>query len=409
MTDTAGVLGLDWQRDIRYPVVYKVTTGWRIAMVALALFFAGAGVVIAFTASQRSLEASGVLLLGTFVLIPLALAVYCVNYALGASLTLERDAIAVCKPFVDRRLTRAQIRGRRVVQARNANYKQVVPIDGSPLMIDATSFGLDDRFQAWFNALPDLDQVAREETLAEVANDPTLGSNPQERLARLQKAQQLGKAIAFAPLLVLMWVMIIPQPYGLAIACAALLPWVAAVLVWLKPGLFKLDGKQGDVRPNVAGLLVTPPLALALRALLDVDMVDVGTLFLWGALASLPLWLAVVWAPRTEAVRGRRWVLPMLMLPFMLAYGAGLLAITDMMLDAARPQVIPATVTGKDVSRGKSTTYYVHLARWSAAIDKNRIAVPRAYYEAVEPGDTVCVRLHPGRFGLRWVQLGGCG
>jgi hypothetical protein len=276
-------------------------------------------------------------------------------------------------------------------------------------MVDTTSFGLDDRFYAWFNALPDLDGAERAATLAEVENDPTLGSNAEERLAKLNKAQQLGKAINVVPLLLMMWLLLMPQPYGVAVACAALVPWLGIGLVWLKPGLFKLDGKQGDVRPNVGGLLILPPLLLGLRAMLDVTMVDLGPLFLWGAVACLPLWLAVLLAPRAGAPAGRRWVLPVILLPFMLAYGAGLLAIVDTLWDTARPQVFPTTVTGKDVSRGKSTTYYVHLARWNPGIDEQRIAVPRAYYEAVEQGDTVCVRLHPGRFGLRWIQLGGCG
>src|SRR5215469_8239642 len=185
MTDTAGVLGQDWQRDIRYPVVYKVTTGWRIAMVVLALFFAGCGALIGATTLQNHPDPSGVMVLALFSVIPFSLALYCVCYALTASLTLERDAIAVRRPFVSRRLSRAQIRGRRAVQGRNASYKQIVPVSGRPLTIDGSSLGLDDRFHAWFNALPDLDGEERAATLAEVRNDPSLGANAQERLANL--------------------------------------------------------------------------------------------------------------------------------------------------------------------------------------------------------------------------------
>lgn len=410
MSDVQGMLDKDWQRGTSHPLVYNVTVGWRIAMVILAVFFAACGIAIGFMAAQRQPDMVGMLALIAFVSIPLALAVYCFCYAFGARLTLERDAIEVRRPFVSRRLSRAQIRGRRFVQSRNTtSYKLIVPVSGRLLMIDTTCFGLDDRFYAWFNALPDLDQAAQDEALAEVKNDPSLGSSPQERLDKLKKAQQFGRVVAFAPIVLFMWVLVMPRPYGLAVTCAALLPWLGMALVWFKPALFKIDGKQGDVRPNVAPLLMTPPLALALRALLDVTIVDLGPLFLWGFLASLPLMLAVVLAPRTETVQARRWLLPLVLLPFTMAYGVGVLALTDVNWDLVQPQVIQTTVTGKDVSRGKSTTYYVHLARWSATIDKDRIAVPRAYYEAVGRGDTVCVRLHPGKFGLRWVQLGGCG
>lgn len=410
MSEVQGTLDKDWQRGTSFPLVYNVTTGWRIVMMVLAAFFAACGIGIGVMTTQRQLDMVGTLVLMAFVSIPLGMAVYSICYAFGARVTLERDAIEIRKPFGSRRLSRAQIRGRRFVQSRNTTaYKLIVPISGRVLMVDTSSFGLDDRFYAWFNALPDLDQAAQDETLAEVKNDPSLGNSPQERLDSLKKAQQLGRAIAFAPLLLLMWVMVMPRPYGLAVACAALLPWLGVALVWAKPGLFKFDGKQGDVRPNVSVLLMTPPMALALRAVLDVTVVDLGPLFLWGFVASLPLLVAVLLAPRAETVKGKRWVLPLLLLPFTTAYGVGLLAIVDTTWDVAQPQIFQTTVTGKDVSRGKSTTYYLHLARWSQTIDKDRIAVPRAYYQAVGRGDTVCVRLHPGKFGVRWVQLGGCG
>jgi hypothetical protein len=64
---------------------------------------------------------------------------------------------------------------------------------------------------------------------------------------------------------------------------------------------------------------------------------------------------------------------------------------------------------GKNVSRGKTTTYYLDLAPWSADITKDHVSVPRSFYEAVQRGDTVCVRVHPGKFGLRWMQVSGCG
>jgi hypothetical protein len=211
------------------------------------------------------------------------------------------------------------------------------------------------------------------------------------------------------PMGLIFWAFFYPKPYVAVVACAALFPWIAVLLVWARPGVFRFDGKNSDVRPNLAILLIMPPMVLAMRALFDVTLVDLGQLFLWGFVTGLPLCAAILAGPKTpSSTAAKPWVLPLVMLPFMAAYGTGLLALTDSMWDDAKPQVFRTAVTGKDISHGKTTTYYLELAPWNPTVDKDRIAVPRSYYEMVTRGDTVCVRLHPGRFGLRWMQVGGC-
>jgi hypothetical protein len=410
MSDTPGALVQDWQSEIRYPVVYRMTTGSQIAAWILGLFFGGCGVGLLALLSQRSFDPFGFAFLGGIALCLLAVPVYCVTYAMKGRLTLEAQAIEVRKAFTTRRLQRSEILGRRLTQGRSTSYPVIVPKTGAPLIIERSTFGLDDRFNAWFNALPDLDAQERAQTLAMVERDATLGGNAQERLATLEKAKQAAKVLNLLPMGLLFWSFVYPRPYAAIVACAALLPWVAVVLVWAKPGLFQLDGKKGDVRPNLAGLLIMPPLVLAMRALLDVTLIDLRQLFLWGFVLGLPLCVAILAAPKAASkTSAKPWALPLLMLPFMMAYGCGLLALTDAMWDSAKPEVFQTAITGKDVSRGKTTTYYLHLAPWSKTIDEDRIAVSRAYYEAVDTGDAVCVRLHPGKFGLRWMQVGGCG
>lgn len=410
MSETSGTLVQDWQSEIRYPVVYKMTTGSQIASWILGLFFGACGVGLLVLLQQRSFDAAGYVFLGGIALCLLAVPVYCVAYATQGRLTLEAQAIEVRKAFTTRRLRRSEILGRRITQGRSASYPVIVPKAGRPMMIERSTFGLDDRFNAWFNALPDLDAQERAETLAMVERDASLGSNAQERLAALEKSRQAAKVLNLLPMGLLFWSFIYPKPYAAIVACAALLPWVAVVLVWARPGLFQFDGRKGDVRPNLAGLLIMPPLVLAMRALWDVTLVDLRQLLLWGFVLGLPLCVAVLAAPKAATkTTAKPWALPLLMLPFMMAYGCGLLALTDAMWDSAKPEVFQTAITGKDVSRGKSTTYYVHLAPWSKTIDEDRIAVPRAYFEAVDTGDIVCVRLHPGKFGLRWMQVGGCG
>ena len=410
MSDVQGVLQKDWHRDIRYPLIFPMAKGQKIACWFLGLMFGAMGVGMLFLGTRDQVEPVVAAFFDAMGVCLLFVPVYCVFYANRAQLTLDANTIEVRKAFSTRRLEVRDILGRRTIQTRSGSFPMIVPKSGRSWRVEVSTFGLDDRFKAWLNALPDLDAQDREATLAEVSRDTSLGSNPTERLAKLEKARQLGKALSVAAMALTFWGFAYPRPYGLVIGAAALLPWVAVVLLWAKPALFQLDGKAADVKPNLAVLLIMPPMMIAMRAVSDLTIVDLKRLFLWGAVMALPLVLAIGAAPRSGSVPGKgRAALMFLMLLFTATYSTGLLALTDALWDQAPPEVYPTAITGKDVSRGKSTTYYVHLAPWSRDIQENRIAVSRAFYEAVQKGDTTCVRLHPGKFGLRWMQLGGCG
>ncbi|WP_130620839.1 PH domain-containing protein [Dyella amyloliquefaciens] len=409
MSDMQGVLDKDWHKDIRYPLVYRVTTGQKIACGFLGLLFGAMGIGLFYLAQNgRSDGASGAFL-GFVAMCLLAIPVYALAYAMNARVTLEARAIEVRGAFGTRRLETGDIVGRRLVSGRSVVYPVIVPKQGRPLRLTRATFGLDDRFNAWFSALPDLDEQERASTLAMVEQDATLGSNAQERLSKLEKAKQTAKVLNLLPMALLAWGFVYPRPYAAMIACAALMPWLAIGLSWAKPNLFQLDGKQRDVRPNLATLLIMPPLVLAMRALFDVHVIDIKQLLLWGSLLGMPLCLAVVMAPKAaSSTTPKPWALPLVMLPFMAAYGVGLLALVDTMWDDAPVQVFQTSITGKHVSHGRSTTYEVYLAPWGDTIDDDSVMVSRAYFDAVNQGDMVCVRLHPGRFGLRWMQLGSC-
>ncbi|RAO76394.1 hypothetical protein CA260_00155 [Dyella jiangningensis] len=404
-----GVLDKGWHKDIRYPVVYRVTTTQKIACGFLGLLFGAMGIGLFYLAQNgRSGDASGALL-GFVAIGFLAIPVCALFYAMNARVTLEARAIEVRGAFGTRRLETRDIAGRRLVTGRNVVYPLIVVKEGRPLRLVRSTFGLDDRFNAWFNALPDLDEQERASTLALVEQDVTLGGNAQERLAKLAKAKQAAKVLNVLPLVLLAWGYLYPRPYGAMVACAALMPWVAIGLSWAKPNLFQLDGKQSDVRPNLASLLIMPPLVLGMRALFDVHVIDLQPLLLGGLALGLPLCLAVIMAPKAATSATKKpWVLPLVMLPFMAAYGVGLLALGDTIWDDAPVQVFRTSITGKHVSHGKSTTYEVYLAPWGDTRGEDSIRVSRAYFDAVRQGDPACVRLHPGRFGLRWTQLGSC-
>ena len=78
-----------------------------------------------------------------------------------------------------------------------------------------------------------------------------------------------------------------------------------------------------------------------------------------------------------------------------------------MLLDHSRPTVFPVKVLAKSVSSGRNTTYDLNLPPWGP-IEAGDASVPRAFYDKVAVGETVCVDLYRGALGMRWYEIAHC-
>jgi hypothetical protein len=395
-TDVAG--------DVRYPLVYRVTFAGRIAAVFLCVLFGAGGLMLLGLTAHHLSENIAAGLFLVFIAATLVLgSAAALTYAFRAQMTIGRDTFEFRRLFQTIRLSRADILGRRYNMGRSAKYPVLVRRHGAPLVLQPNDFGLDGWFDAWFLALPDLDAQEHAAELDAIAKDASLGVTTQERLDKLADARRLAKGLNVLAVAVALWVFAFPHPYPLAIAAIVPLPWIAAAMLWARPGLYQLDSRPGDVKASVFGLVLAPIAALIMRALLDASLIDLEALYVWGVAVGLATLLAFVAAPVGKSRRAA-----LIMLPFFLAYGVSMVALADMAWDSASPKTYRTKVIGKYVQRGKSRTYYLELARWNPAIDKDEAKVSSSYYYSVAKGDAVCVYLHAGTFGLRWMQVASC-
>ena len=89
-------------------------------------------------------------------------------------------------------------------------------------------------------------------------------------------------------------------------------------------------------------------------------------------------------------------------------YGYGAFVLADARFDASPGQALQVVVAGKYVSHGKSTTYQLELPAWGPRAAPSKVGVSRALYDAVRPGEPVCVALHPGAFQVPWSTVSLC-
>jgi len=323
-----------------------------------------------------------------------------------SKLILRADAIELVGLLRTRQLRRGELAGRRRQATRGGSILFLVPKAGRAVPLDS-GMPRDRLLDAWIDALPDLDLIERKASEAKLLADPAFGSNPQERLARLTRARQFSKVANGMAIALLAWAYLYPHPYALAIALLALLPWCAVLIVMLSRGLIAFDTRRNDARPNVAMLLLLPGIVLGLRAMLDVHVLDVMPVFVYGFIASLPLVLSAwMMAPKDSL---KPWAFPLtLLLLVAVPYGGGGLLLADVELDHQPAQAFPTQVLRKYISTGKHSSPHLVLAPWGPRVMGEDISVNRAYYAHVDEGASVCMNLHPGAFGMRWYDMGDC-
>ena len=89
-------------------------------------------------------------------------------------------------------------------------------------------------------------------------------------------------------------------------------------------------------------------------------------------------------------------------------YGFAAATVVDVLFDAGKPSVFQPRVTAKHVNQGRTNDYYLDLDPWGPRQRPNEVKVTSSVYARVQPGDTVCVSLHPGALSLPWYVTDLC-
>ncbi|MGO9804290.1 MAG: hypothetical protein ACLPTM_04820 [Steroidobacteraceae bacterium] len=391
-----------------YPRTYRLALWLRMLVIGVGVLF-GAPLAVALVwlaargASAGTLEpvALGALLLGAF-------GAWMIASALRTQVLLTQDGISVRWAIRTRQMNTADIAGRRLLRiqygqkitalyAKDAQRRELkIP----------TGVRADAAWDAWLQALPDLDAQQVRELEAEVAANPELGQTPEERLRRLAAARKLARTLNGVSYGAMLWVFLYPRPYELALLAAAALPWLAIVLAAKSHGLYRLDTQRNDARPTLGSAVLLPGLALLTRALTDVGVLDIGrALTLAAAVAVLLSWAALV----SSGGWGGRRVMALLLLGFSCAYGYGSVVLANREFDRAPGEGYRVAVLGRHMNRGsRSTTYHLLLDHWGPRSLPNDVAVPRQLYEQAAPGTLVCVHRGPGALSISWFQVSLC-
>lgn len=391
------------RREGVWPRVYRVRRGQRLFLGGLGLVAVGGGLL-----------GAGAILLGSpktppaIALVPLAfvgLGAYLLATVTAERLVLYEDAIE----FIGlgrrkRRARRYEIAGLRVVPLQYG-YRQVVLELGAgkkPLKV-TWAYETDPVLEAWMGAFPDLDAEERARGEAELLRSAALGVDEDERARSLARARKVARVLNGAALTACAWGWLYPRPYSAAVVTLGVLPLIGLATLLGGRGRYGFDTRRNDPRPSLVLTVIGPGPVLALRAILDVRVLDWKPLLLGAVGGGLVLVTAIAFGDRPRKL----WSLALLA-PLVSAYPWGALSLANALLDRETPEVFRTAVRGKHISGGKHTSFDLELDPWGPVTDRESVDVGRPLYDAVSQGDDVCVALHPGALGVRWYVVLRC-
>lgn len=219
------------------------------------------------------------------------------------------------------------------------------------------------------------------------------------------------------------WFVIFREPYGILFAALVLLPVV--VMVWrgagIKPytttivndnyngGAVARDGMLGRLFApivGVAGWLLWPATALAIRILLDFDTENFNrSLIVWAGTMVIMLVLLFAthqWPRQGTAKRTTQNVALFLVLA-VYAWGAGVGL--NCIGDISPGEVLRVAVIDKHKSKSpKSEDYLLTVQGWGNK-PYRKFDVSQSFYDSVEQGGEVTLHLRKGLFGIGWVYI----
>ncbi|WP_257168494.1 hypothetical protein [Bradyrhizobium sp. SRS-191] len=218
------------------------------------------------------------------------------------------------------------------------------------------------------------------------------------------QAHRIALGVTIAAIGLAGWSLFPSFPAGQLIAVVTVIPLLALILTLRFPGRFRIGLGSGYGANLGTGCIVAAG-TLAARTLSDINLVS------WLPLTAFAIAVALVFlivAIRFETqLRRRGWRILLASL-FVGAYAFGTLGQFNTALDHSAPALLRSRVLSKHLGHSRLATHQVTLEPWGPFAMATDAHVAHALYERLQPGDTVCLRLHDGAFRMAWFTVAAC-
>lgn len=327
------------------------------------------------------------------------------GWTVGAGFSLRADFIKLTPSHIETR-SLSGVRSRRITDIVGARSGEdgvlLIGREGMP-PFHVPLYGRQDAdLLAWINALPNLDYQEAVALDDELQSDVRLGSSTAERQTALTRLRRLARGLNWLAIGVMVWGFVFPVPYDVVLIALLSVFGLALGLAMWKRGIITLvPVERIQVSANLFMLVMGPAGVIALRAFLDIQLLD----WIEPLAVAVPVTLLVgglVWKADAN-LRGLAMVLFFTPILFLGSWGG--LVLANARLDSRPPSLVPVRVV--DTYQGDRPEVTVILPTQSGS-RRMTIQAPRSVVEAAESDQPLCVLIHPGRFGWRYARAVRC-
>ena len=159
--------------------------------------------------------------------------------------------------------------------------------------------------------------------------------------------------------------------------------------------------KKNSAYPAILYGFMGPSLSLLVRSFTDFELLEYRDIWITISALALALTVLVVFGTR-ELKKLIDYLTLIALVGMTVAYSFGTCVILNCFFDKSQPEVFTSEVVSKEISSGKTTTYYLVLNPWGPRTKPERVTVTQYEYETTDEGETVEIYLKRGQLGVPW-------
>ncbi|AFM04277.1 hypothetical protein Fleli_1884 [Bernardetia litoralis DSM 6794] len=190
--------------------------------------------------------------------------------------------------------------------------------------------------------------------------------------------------------------------YKNAFVSTVVLTIVGVIIPKVSNGFIRYSNKDDD-KPYIRRMFFLLGTMLTLRVMLDVNLLDYSTIFVYSGIIGLFLTTVVMISKEFNFKKLKTYFQGILFLFSFTVFGYGAVGLGNFLYDNSIPKTYKAKIIKREMYSGKVILFSLKVEKWHETSDMNKIQISRSKYQELEGKDSVTIYLKEGLFGIPWL------
>lgn len=374
---------------------YTLTTGAKTALTVFSVLLICSSLFMFSVA--RPVE-------GPFIIIPLvflAISAWIFLKAMRRKIITYDDRIVYIGSFYSRVLMLNEIQGYRL----GDKVLTLESVSGAKsISMSFIDFRGADQFVNWVKAnYADLNKEGLKDSQEEVFNRADLGSTKEEREKRFGKYKEIAIAYNIWGGVLGFFTIFLNGRFATILLIFYCFLGFVVILTSKRIIKFASDGSK-SIYPFMWIGFFAPAASLFGQSVGNYSVLDISNLMLPALAISVISFACLATAGINRSIKpvGGQIVM-MIIASVLLALGS--LRLVNCQFDDSQGQQFEAQIADKWIARGKTTTYNIRLGAWGPSAGGEELTVSKDFYNNVNLGQPLHLKLKPGVLGMQWYYL----